>query len=906
MMKPNEFKPSTAATGQVWRTSGFEGFREGSFGNAGENLYVSRAGVLQRIHLFDLDRDGYVDLLFCNSQEHYESPPAYVYADVLGTQSRIELPSAGSPTGAVADLTGDGYDDLVLGMEKSGEAGLLNSFVYFGSPEGLSETFMLRLPAHKCTSVAAGDFTGNGKTDLAFIIKRNLRIFFQDDLGLEANSFVDLDIKADQVGAFDLDGDGFADLCALNPETPPRIYWGGPGGIQPDRYTELDVGAAGEEMPVHIPEGLSLEEQIGGIFPILNAIDLGGIPHFFIPYRERALLVPVLPDRTYGTPLEFPCRDAFAVAAGDVTGNAAADLIFACRDSSGEEECSWIYPGADPKHGVAVPTDRACDVAAGDLNGNGYDDVVFCQWRNDTHFSCQCPVFRGGPGGLDPDPIFLSAEGARRVFIARTSDAPLPQVLFVNHRGRDANNKVDSTIFYGGPDGFSPDRKTALSGCAAVIASACDFNDNGWPDIFLVNSAENALHLDPGSFVFYGGPDGFSYEPDMIVPTNKAWNCRVADIDRDGYLDLIVAKFYERDILIYRGTPDGFDLENPLVMTIPEEEQQWSHTRRMCLGDMNNNGWLDLVVAPTAQERCSILWGGPEGFSPERRQDLPIGTGTTCAVADLTGNGYLDLVVGSGIPTPGAPHDSWLYIFWNGPDGLQPHRHTELHTQKAIDFAIADFNNNGLLDLFLVSYRSSIDRDIDSYLYWNRPGRGFSNRDRMRIRTHSASACFAADFDEDGYVDLAVANHKTFNDHLGDSFVFQNGPDGLDENRYTRLPTSGPHGMYSNSPFNVLDGGNEEYYISAPFELPPTASTTRISWDAELPPKTWVKAQLRSAGTKADLQNTTWNSRQGPGSWYENGNATAKESTWIQYRLALGAINGGCTPRVTEVRVHYQ
>jgi len=263
-------------------------------------------------------------------------------------------------------------------------------------------------------------------------------------------------------------------------------------------------------------------------------------------------------------------------------------------------------------------------------------------------------------------------------------------------------------------------------------------------------------------------------------------------------------------------------------------------------------------------------------------------------------------VVGSGIPTPGAPHDSWLYIFWNGPDGLQPHRHTELHTQKAIDFAIADFNNNGLLDLFLVSYRSSIDRDIDSYLYWNRPGRGFSNRDRMRIRTHSASACFAADFDEDGYVDLAVANHKTFNDHLGDSFVFQNGPDGLDENRYTRLPTSGPHGMYSNSPFNVLDGGNEEYYISAPFELPPTASTTRISWDAELPPKTWVKAQLRSAGTKADLQNTTWNSRQGPGSWYENGNATAKESTWIQYRLALGAINGGCTPRVTEVRVHYQ
>ena len=908
MSKSTDTGTSDTAAGQVWRTRGFEAFREGTFGNAGENLYVSRAGVLQRIHLFDLNRDGYVDLIFCNSQEHNESPPAYVYSDVLGTPARIELPSAGSPAGAVADISGDGYDDVVLGMEKSGAAGRLNAFIYFGAADGLSERSMLQLPAHKCTSVAAGDFTGNGKIDLAFIIKRKLRIFYQGELGLEAKNFVDLNIKADQIGAFDLDGDGCAELCALDPEAPPRIYWGGPDRISPDRFTELDVGAAGEEVPVDIPEGLSLEEQTGGVFPILNAIDLDGIPHFFLPYRERALLVPVQPDRMYGTPLAFPCREAYAVAAADVNRDGTMDLVFACRDRSGEQECSWIYPGADPESGVAVPTDRACDVAAGDLNGNGYDDVVFCQWRNDTHFSYRSPVFRGGPGGVDPHPTFLATEGARRVFIGRTSDEPLPQVLFVNHRGRDANNKVDSTIYYGGPDGFSPDRKTALNGCAAVISSTCDFSDNGWPDIFIVNSAENALHLDPGSFVFYGGPDGFSYDPDVIVPTNKAWNCRVADIDRDGYLDLIVAKFYERDILIYRGTSDGFDLEHPAIITIPEEEQRWIHTRRMCLGDMNNNGWLDLVVAPTAQERCSILWGGPEGFSPQCRQDLPIGTGTTCAVADLTGNGYLDLVVGSGTPTFGAPHDSWLYIFWNGPEGLRPHRHTELHTQKAIDFAIADFNNNGLPDLFVVSYRSAIDRDIDSYLYWNRPGRGFANRDRMRIRTHSAAACFAADFDEDGYVDLAVANHKTFNDHLGDSFIFQNGPDGLDENRYTRLPTSGPHGMYSNRPQNILDGGNEEYYTSAPFELPVGATVASISWDAELQPKTWVKAQLRFADSREELEKASWHGPEGEGNWFEEGQAVRSLSTsgrWVAYRLALGAVNGGCTPRITEVRVAY-
>ena len=61
-----------------WVTEGFEAFRAGTFGAGGQNLYVSRAGVLQRIHQFDVDGDGHLDLLFCNSQDHWERPPAYV------------------------------------------------------------------------------------------------------------------------------------------------------------------------------------------------------------------------------------------------------------------------------------------------------------------------------------------------------------------------------------------------------------------------------------------------------------------------------------------------------------------------------------------------------------------------------------------------------------------------------------------------------------------------------------------------------------------------------------------------------------------------------------------------------------------------------------------------------------
>ena len=158
----------------TWTTEGFEAFRKGTFGNAGHNLYVSRKGILQRIYQFDFNRDGYFDLVFSNDHDHTESAPAYVFQDVLGARHRYSVPSDGSVTGAVADLNGDGYDDLVLGMLSNGTEPELNAFVY-GGPEGFGERRHQQLPVPFCNSVAAGDFNGDGRPDLAFIRQSAMR-----------------------------------------------------------------------------------------------------------------------------------------------------------------------------------------------------------------------------------------------------------------------------------------------------------------------------------------------------------------------------------------------------------------------------------------------------------------------------------------------------------------------------------------------------------------------------------------------------------------------------------------------------------------------------------------------------------------------------------------------------------
>ena len=133
-------------------------------------------------------------------------PPAGVYRDPLGQCTLLELPADGARSGAVLDLNGNGCDDLVLGNRYNGIGHYMNALIYYGGADGWSERRHQRLPAPVCTSVAAGDFNGDGRPDLAFLCNGKVRLFYQSELGFEPKRFADLEIEGDQLGAGDLDG----------------------------------------------------------------------------------------------------------------------------------------------------------------------------------------------------------------------------------------------------------------------------------------------------------------------------------------------------------------------------------------------------------------------------------------------------------------------------------------------------------------------------------------------------------------------------------------------------------------------------------------------------------------------------------------------------------------------------
>lgn len=925
-------------TAGAWTTRGFEAFQQGSFGNGGQNLYVSRAGVLQRVFRYDFCNDGYFDLLFVNSQDMAERPPVHVYADPLGERSLSALPTRGAYAAAVGDLNGDGLDELVIGHQCDGSMSDLTAYVYYGTAEGLSERYRLELPAPNCRGVALGDFNGDGRPDLVFACNGRLRQFVQAPEGFLPSRFTELELDAVHLVVADLDGDGVTDLYVRPRTGPPLILWGGPGGLALDRVTPVgpDTGACTEapgSTPNWAPFQLSWRPKI---------LRLNGVPHVFRTCGADAVLYPVNPDRTLGTPLVFREVHAAAAAAGDINGDGHDDLVLISYAEPGDPPAggslypsrptmSWVYwGGADgfsPERRTPLATMAARDVAVADLDRDGFADIVICQGSTDTLHSVDSLIFRGGAAGLQPEPVRLAGHDPTTALVARTCADRAPQVILVNHTGGRVRGDMPLYLYHGGPDGYHPDRRTELPCWAAPDAVGCDFDDDGWADLWVSNCSENAVHLDPGSFLYHGGPAGLSPERKQIFPTFRAHGSAVGDFRHSGYLDIAVVGFSNPELRIFRQGPSGFDLEHfdrllldpSLSRYTPSRECSWDETgsgviyrepRWLLAADFNGDGWLDIFVSQICGPRSLILWGGPEGFSLSRAQWLNV-EGASCAqAADLTGNGWLDLIVGGHQSLSNANrYDSYVYIYWGGPDGYREDRRTQLPACACNSLTVADFNKDGILDIFATSYKNGRVRDLDSFIYWGAAGGVYSVTNRKRLFSHSASGCVAADFNGDGWVDIAVASHKTYGNHAGLSEVWWNGPEGFSEQRRTFLPTLGPHGMYAVDPGNIMDRGSEEYYTSAPFRLPAGATFRGIRWESQEPPRTWIRAQVRVADSAEKLAVAPWLGPPGQGGRFTNGQAYDGRPAigpWIQYRLALGSANGANSPRLTSITLDYE
>ncbi len=929
-----------------WIKKGFEEFSKGTLGNGGQNIYVSKGGILQRIFNFDVNGDGYPDLPIANSHSMNERPDIYVF-DSLGQKKPLRLPSEGSFDAVFADITGNGTDDLIIAAQHNGVHCDTTALIYFGSERGLSEKYKYELMVPNSIGVCAGDFKGAGKKQLAFISGEEIRVFSHNELGVIESSFFDtLDIKGLSIAAGDLDGDGYDDLYVMHAGSAElSVYWGGPDGLSADNKTDFGLPmelmdsrgtstTAGRKFARWIlwkcnvikAMGKTVTYRVENYDTVVLESWEGRVPHEEL--RIRAVDFESLKHE----PNKYRYGGVMHVASGDLKNCGDSDIVIAASTDCDVTEdliVLWQSENYSMEKATRIPVRCARTLSIGPIDKSGENYLFVAQGSTRHMLTVDASVYKFEKDGKGTLVSKIPTEEAVCVMSGKTYDDGRYQIVAINHEGNELLGLDNISVFLGGEDGYCPERKLDFPACAATDVFLCDLNDDGRPEVLISNCGENAPFLNPGAAVYWNGENGFDIEKVNHFDTRSCHGFAVGDFRKSGYLDVIMGGIHDRRLLVFEGGPDGYDYKKPKVLTMgPEPEKfvpfpydeeekypsfndeereldrKYGQVRWLFSADFNGDGYLDLFVSQICSEHSFIFWGGPDGFSTDRMQVLACDGAASANAADLDGDGYLDLIV--------AGHQSLGYkipnerghitVYWGGPDGYKENRKTKLPSYCCNAVTVGDFNNDGVLDIYGTAYNNGRCRDIESRIYFGSEDGVFSLKNYQNLFNNSGCGAIAGDFNGDGYTDLLVISHKREGNHTAKSFIYWGGEDGINQNRFTALPSQGPHGGSSVDIGNIMDRSDSEYYYSEVYELPEDRVAKHVSWVAENGKKTYVKMQLRCGEIPEAVEMANWSRPVDCGMDIEKFNLRG----YIQYRLELFAKCGCGTPRVSEVTIDFE
>ena len=899
---------------RTWIQKGFESLSHGWFGSGGDNLYVNARGEIETIHRTDINNDGYLDLILPNAHGNIERGPTWIYTQNGSDGSawpRRELPNDSGWMSRIVDVDGDGYPDLIVVNAENGVTSELMSYVYWGGPGGLTGE-RAELPTVGAYDVAAVDLAGNGLLSLLFPSawadhhnkgqNRLIHVYEQ----IAPRRFTDVSkrygltgVAAMAIACEDLNGDGRPDLVVCNyrreyeHDTDSFVYWGTQNGF--DTRAPL-------QLPTHYARQVVLGDLNGDGH---KEIVFAGGNRIYIYWNEAGRFSPanrMILEAEGIRPEPSSVEGAIRVAITDVDGDGRNELLVAMRDGV------QIRSSRNLNNVQQLLPLPACNwVEAVDLDGDGRLDLIASKYQDDRTYETQSIIFWNSPGGFTAERITgLPTRGAMGCSAGDLDGDGRPEIVFNNTMGGFSRNNPDFPLYVylgNAQHAYSPAHRIELpTGGGTNTYVVADFDLDGYPDL--------AFIAPDGLRVFHGGPAGLQPDRYTVLPNrgNFFYNVLVADLNRDGWLDLLaIAYTYDdkpetmaKSSVIFWGGPDGFSADRSTV--VPTSCPGTGH-----LADVNNDGWLELIYGEDCGQ-ITIYLGGPDGFSSERILKIPL-EGADMMLgsinsADLNGDGWLDLVVSAmGHYTR---KQSGFFLLYGGPDGFAQER-ISFHPTDAspVRISIADINRDGKLDLLVPAYSTQFRRDLPSSIFWGKEN-GIDFANPFVIPCDSCCAFQAVDITGNGYPDVLAVCHRTDIGHQVDSLLFWNGPEGLSFDHVTRLPGLGPHMASSRDFGNAFTREPIKKYLSPHYPLEGQLPA-RIGWKADVPDRTALKFQLRWAGTEQGLESAPWHGPDGAGSFYEHSDQAIRGvdagAAWLQYQTLFVSPDGCRSAKLREVRI---
>ena len=327
----------------------------------------------------------------------------------------------------------------------------------------------------------------------------------------------------------------------------------------------------------------------------------------------------------------------------------------------------------------AVANPRFCDSAIGDFTGDGFVDIFYTDYDTPETSGTIC--------------IDINSDGD-------TADAGECQQSPAEVANNDYQNKFLINQGAANPGFFidtTTTRMTAtqLSSAFGNAALAADMNGDGKLDIVRVNTLGGSQDVAG----IYSRPDGLGTSflgPDSMAG-GAPYNIDSGDLNNDGRVDLVIVDDGQDKVLINNGNgADGF--ADFTSYTIADSLGEFGNTPRVA--DLDRDGRLDVIICdvdadlgpfcPSSGRRTKIyrntgVLGG--SLLDEQGTVLPVANLDSVfdiAPIDIDGDGWLDLVIGrcGGIEVfMNRPPVSLTFSYPSG-------RPTSLHPDNPNSFAV--------------------------------------------------------------------------------------------------------------------------------------------------------------------------------------------------------------------------